>query len=514
MRKCIIAGVLVALPATYALGGSGGFTLSDAILMAVQTHPAVGEAAANRRATEAEMRQTQGTLLPQVRFEGAYGPEKMNQRDLTIPPQGNDRWLPGSKSSLVVRQLLFDGFASINDIWRQNARVDAAAARTHERTELTALDASEAYIDVVRYTRLITLAEENLAAHRKILANVQSRFNGGRAGEGDLEQTKERTYAAEVALTEFRRSLDDARAKYRNTVGVEPYNLRVPGRLAGLPVSKDEALAVALKDNPTIKAAQSDTDAARYAFHSTAGAFVPNVALEGRVTQGKDTDNLYGRFDEASGKVVVTWDIFRGGQDTWKRTETAERYTETTMRHARLQRDAFESIDKAWAARTITATRISELTGQITSGRKVIASYTKEYDIGQRSLIDLLNAENQLFNALVSLESAKGVIVFADYQLLAAMGQVLNYLKVPHPVDAEPLPTGTFGLFPYKLSPILVKLPGAGPEPIVAAPPRAAAPLPYVAEAIPSPAVQNSKFPDASGFYDIWPAFKGDRGTH
>ena len=471
MRRFILISLAVGIAGTgYALAQGGAFTLRDAIQMAVQTNPGIGEAAANRRATESELRQNQGVLLPQVRLEASAGPEKLNQKDLHPPlaavPLGNDETLYGRKASVVVRQLLFDGFSSINDIWRQSARVQAAAARVHERSELIALDTTEAYVDVVRYTRLVALAQENVAAHLNILTNVDQRFRGGRAGEGDLQQTTERVEAARAALAEFRRSLDDARAKYRKVVGLEPYNLRAPGRLAGLPASKDEALAVTLARNPTIKAAQGDTDAAKYAFRSTAGAFVPNVALEGRLTEGKNTDGNFGQFDSSHGKIIMSWDIFRGGQDSWRRVEAAERYTEQTMRHARLQRDANESIDRAWAARTITQDRIAHLIRQIDADRKVISAYSKEYELGQRSLIDLLNAQNQIFNAQVSLISARAVVVFADYQLLASMGSLLDYLKAPHPVDAEPLQTASFGLIPFKFSPILFSLPSPGPEPL------------------------------------------------
>src|SRR5204862_3823299 len=139
--------------------------------------------------------------------------------------------------------------------------------------------------------------------------------------------------------------------------------------------------------------------------------------------------------------------------DTWKRAETSERFLEQGMRHARLQRDAFESIDKAWAARTITNERAAALTRQIEADRKVIAAYQKEYELGQRSLIDLLNAQNQLFNASVSLESTRGVAIFADYQLLAAMGELLTYLKAPKPIDAEPLVTRPLLLMPTKIAP-------------------------------------------------------------
>lgn len=485
MRRIICYFLATALTGIGCAFAQEAFTLRDAIMMAVQTNPGIGEAAANRRATESELRQNQSVLLPQVRLEASIGPEKLNQRDIRPPlaavPLGNDETLNGRKGSVVVRQLLFDGFTSINEIWRQSARVQAAAARVHERSELIALDTTEAYIDIARYTRLVALAEENVAAHRAILANVDSRFRGGRAGEGDLAQTQERVEAALAALAEFRRSLDDARSKYRKVVGLEPYNLRAPGRLSALPASKDEALAITLARNPTIKAAQGDTDAAKYAFRSTAGAFMPNVALEGRLTEGKNTDGNFGAFDSSSGKVVMSWDIFTGGRDSWRRAETAERYTEQTMRHARLQRDANESIDRAWAARTITQDRIAALTRQIASDRRVISAYSKEYELGQRSLIDLLNAQNQLFNAQVSLISARAVVVFSDYQLLAAMGSLLDYLKEPHPVDAEPLATASFGLIPYKFAPVLFSLPSPGPEPlnvntaVVAAPGYAAA---------------------------------------
>jgi len=144
-----------------------------------------------------------------------------------------------------------------------------------------------------------------------------------------------------------------------------------------------------------------------------------------------------------------------------------ERYIETGMRLARLQRDAFESVDKAWAARTVTSERIAALVRQVDADRKVIVAYSKEYELGQRSLIDLLNAQNQLFNGLVSLESTRAVAIFGDYQLLAAMGQLLSYLKTTHPIDAEPLATKPYGLIPLALPALWIDLPQPGtPEPI------------------------------------------------
>src|SRR6266702_8478267 len=261
---------LTILGVVFAVGHSQAaeFSINDALREAAKSHPGVGEAAANRRATESELRQTQSTLLPQVRLDASWGREKFDQSAsivsgsaLPIPASGTGVWRDGSQESVVVRQLLFDGFASIHDIWRQSARVNAAAFRVRERTELIALDAAEAYVDVVRYLRLAGLADQNVATHEKIFSNVNSRFAGGRAGEGDLEQARERVENAKAQRVEFRRSLEDARAKYRKLVGLEPFNLRFPGPLGGMPGSKDEALAVAVRFNPTILAAQADADA-------------------------------------------------------------------------------------------------------------------------------------------------------------------------------------------------------------------------------------------------------------
>jgi len=470
----ISAAILVAAgPAAWA---ADAFTVNDAINQAVHTNPNVGEARANRRATEAELGQSQGALLPQVRLQASAGPEKLN-RYIVPPPTGNDTWRRSNEGSVVVRQLLFDGFASLNQIWRQAARVDAAAFRVHERSELIALDAVEAYLDVVRYFRLIALAEENLAVHRRIRSNVEARFSGGRAGEGDQQQAFERVSAAEATLAEFRASYDQARAKYRRVVGLEPYNLRFPGRLAGMPGSKDIALAAALRGNPTVKAAEADVEAARYNFRSTAGAFVPNVYFEGRALRGENSIIYDGVRDEYSAKVTVAWDVFRGGQDAWRRTETAERMIEQTERHARLQRDTLESIDKAWAARTITAERVAALIREVEAAKRVVTAYWKEYELGQRTLIDLLNSQNQLFNANVSLVSSRSVTVFADYQLLAAMGNLLVFIKTAPPPESEPLNIPSPGFVPMKIPPVIMQDPPQKSEPLgVTAP---VPPLPY-----------------------------------
>src|SRR5713101_4108792 len=117
MRSLAAVTILGLLGTSTAALAAEGFSVRDAILQAVQTNPGVGEAAANRRATETELRQTQSTLLPQVRVEAKAGREKFDYRNNIVPPLGNNQWHNANEASVFIRQLLLDGFTSINEIW-------------------------------------------------------------------------------------------------------------------------------------------------------------------------------------------------------------------------------------------------------------------------------------------------------------------------------------------------------------------------------------------------------------
>jgi hypothetical protein len=133
-----------------------------------------------------------------------------------------------------------------------------------------------------------------------------------------------------------------------------------------------------------------------------------------------------------------------------------------------------------------------------------VSAYSKEYELGQRTLIDLLNAENQLFNALVSLVSTRGVAVFADYQLLAAMGKLTEYLKAPLLAEAEPLSMAPLGLFPTKLPPVLLRAPGPGPEPL-----STFEPMPKTGPAWPIPVFPTpSTKQKVSDIQQLWPQYQ------
>ena len=436
----IISASLFALPAS-------AVTLEEAIRYAVTTNPTIREAAANRRATEHEVRQSQGALLPQVRLSGYLGRETDNRLD-SFGIAGTNTWKDGRQAGVVVTQTLFDGFSSLNDIYRQMARAEGAAWRTQERSELVALDTVEAYLDILRYSESLVAVRESANALRSVSSTVSGRFTGGRAGRGDNDQAQERLRGVQAMEAEYRIRLDEAKAAFRRAVGKEPSNLRYPSRLRGLPATREAALQVTLADNPTIRAAMTDVTASRRQYDSALGSYLPKIAVEGRSSVGIDTNSIVGRYDQSSIRLTADMALYSGGSDAARRQTYAERITESEMRLSGLQRSAFQQIDRAWSARAASGARITALQSQVNAARGVVSAYQNDYEGGNRSLLDLLNGHNSVLSARLSLASARSVAVYADYQLAAATGRLLQVLAIAAPAEARAVPTAERPVIP------------------------------------------------------------------
>jgi adhesin transport system outer membrane protein len=202
--------------------------------------------------------------LPQIRLQADYGPERYRRLTGLQAPGTNDWRKTGGEAGIVINQLLFDGLATLNQIYRQMARSDAAAWRTFERAELVALDTAEAFLDVLRFSASIAHANENVATHERLANNIAQRFSGGRAGKGDQEQVQERLAAAQAIRSELQIRLEEAKAFFRRSVGVFPLKLAGAQRLQGLPATKQHAFDRTIAANPTLLAANSDVSTSHY----------------------------------------------------------------------------------------------------------------------------------------------------------------------------------------------------------------------------------------------------------
>lgn len=426
-------------------------TLNEAVTTAVNTNPEILEAAANRRARDQELRRSQGAFLPRLDVGAEFGAERIDRPNSLLRSQ-NDKWRAAKQVSLTVRQLLFDGFGSVNEVYRQSARVDGAALRVLERSEATALDAVEAYVDVLRHVAILEEARRNVGNHQRILSDVQQRYSGGETGAADLNQAVERVAATKIVVADIKKSLLEANAKFRRVIGQDPAKL-MPATPASLPArTMKSVIAAAVGSNPQVQAALADADASKFEFQSTDSAFMPRVSVEGRVALGDDLGGVEGRNNDYSAKLVMSWNLYNGGMDLARKREYGERLGEAQLRVDVVRREITEAVERSWAAVVTVGERIQAIQAQVEANRRVVDGYRQEYNIGQRSLLDVLNAENALFNSKIDLISARGIYTFSTYQLRATSGNLLAYLNVAPPAEATAGRRDNVSVFPQSTS--------------------------------------------------------------
>lgn len=447
MKKTLMTAkrtLAAALAATLLSEPASAVSLEDAILYVIETNPEIKAAEASKQAIEFELDQAQSFRAPRFELEGRTGASRNDGNripDLTA----SDDTLYGYEVSARVSQLLFDGWETRSEIERQAYRVDAAALRVLERSEFLALEAVRVYADVLRAARLVQLAQDNVAYHREVFCRIEQAFENGVVGIGDLQQAEERVFLAEDTLTQFLLTQNDADAQFLEIVGIEPDGLgSVPDVGARVPASLEDALAIARTRNPTIRFLQADVGTAEALSRRIDANRYPTLHLEAEARYGEDVRGFEGDVRDAEIGLVLRYD-FQGAQKRANRQEHIRRVSEARALLLTQARLVEREVRQSWADRETVARRLGLLTRQANLSRELRASYESEFEVGTRSLLDILNTQNALFQAEANLVNARSLETFVDYRLLAAVGVLLPTLGVAPPEDAAIYAAGRTG---------------------------------------------------------------------
>ncbi|NRB32461.1 MAG: TolC family outer membrane protein [Rhizobiaceae bacterium] len=431
-------------PLAMVLAGSAGATsLKEAVEKAVSEHPSVAAAQASLRATEAVRYKTIGRFFPEITLRGEVR-EEIIDRPGAFGPDDNNEFRRANDIGVNIRQVLFDGFDRINDVYRSRARITAASHKILARSEAVALNGIEAYIDVVRHNRLISLGNANVQRHRDLLKLVQARVDGGKNTEGDLRQTRERLQAAIALVSQIRIARDTARAKYKAAVGEEARGLR-RAPLPRLPFqSSASAVQTALSHNPRIAAMKAEIDAAGFRTDQARSSFYPLVTLEADGSRGDNLDGTEGRSDEFKAQLKFSWKVFDGLVQYRRVEELTEReYVKVAERDA-LLREITQEIEISWSRIIEGRVQVAAKSKQLDETEKVVAAYREEYEADRRSLLDVLDAENTRFAIEFELSNVRSIRAFAAYQILGHAGVLLDHLGVRRPDGGDRASGGVY----------------------------------------------------------------------
>lgn len=441
-------------PALLALTLSGGLavcpvvapaeTLQDAVKTMLSTNPDVRSAAHNRLARDEEVRQARAGYFPTLDVQAGAG------KDYVDRPIDAD--LDPTLVQVSVRQNLFAGLATTNEVDRQQARVASQSYLVRSTANNTALKASDVYLEVLKNQAVVDLAKENLTLHERIADQIKLRSESGVDSRADMDQIQSRLNLAHANLIVAQQNLLDARTNFNAVVGSPPQQLvRPTPPTVTLPASLVEAEQLALAAHPQLKSANADLQARREQDEVARSPFMPRIDLEADKTYQQENSygSSYDGYEEEDLRVFVRvrYNLFNGWKDEARKQETVHLINEAQEIRNHTHRQVVESIHLSWQALEAAKQKLAFIKKRLQFAASTAQAYTKQWNIGQRTLLDVLDAEAERIDSARQLVTAEYEELYAQYRILNGLGQLIPALQLQWPkegaVDATELPVKT-----------------------------------------------------------------------
>ncbi len=409
---------------------AGAETLQDAVQKMISSNPDIRAVAHNRLARDEEVRQARSGYFPTLNVEAGAG------KDWVEKPY--DRELSPREARISLRQNLFAGLSTMNEVERQKARVESEAYVVRSTADNTALKAANVYLEVLKNQAIVELAQENLTLHQRISDQIRLRSESGVDRLADMDQVQSRLNLAQANLVVTEQNLLDAQTNYNAVVGNLPMQLTRPEPPATLlPPSRDEAENLAVANHPQLKSALADLEARRKQDEVAKSPFMPIIDLEADQIWQKDTYNTSLDEDQEREDLRVVlrlrYNLFNGWKDEARKTETLHLINEAQEIRNHTHRQVIESTRLSWQAHEAAKKKTDYLQQRLQFATKTASAYTKQWNIGQRTLLDVLDAEAERIDSARQLVTADYDGLYAQYRILNATGRLIPALKLQWP---------------------------------------------------------------------------------
>ena len=405
-------------------------SMKSEVQLAIKTHPTGLAQKANQRAIANELDASRSRYMPEVELFGDIGAEIVDNPN-SLSATDNADWKASRQVGLSARLTLFDGFERANAMYRNAARLDGALYSTLATSEAVALNAVEAYIDVHRHRRLLTIARRNIDRHLEILRQIKSRVAGGKSPASDSFQIEERVFAAKTVEVEIEKASLDAAAKFRKAIGRSPKGKMSIPQVRSLPRSLAVLINSSLSNSYELKSLQKAVSESEYAENAGDAAYLPKLFLEGRTTIGADRGGSEGNERDAFVGLKLSWKLFDGGVASRETSAQAERTGQALYLRDVKVREIRETAERSWNSRVKDGRRRSLLQSQVNTNRKIVENYREEYDLAKRTLLDVLDAERARFNSEFQHIGATAAHQFSAFRILAIQSKLAEYFGMP-----------------------------------------------------------------------------------
>ena len=420
-----------ALSALLLVSPASAESLTDALAAAYQSNPDLLSARAQQRATDEQVPQALSGWLPTVTAQGSYGAARNRYATTSGAALATNHTRPLTGAVTLDQNIFASGrtVASTNAAEYSVAAGRDALLNTEQQTLLNAVTA---YMDVIAGESVVELTKNNVDVLTRQLAATKDRFRVGELTRTDVAQSEARLSGSRTALTQAEAQLTAARSAYAKVIGHAPGTLEKPATNNLIPQSEEQAREAAMAANPVIEAARNTEKARRSAVSVAKTALLPSVDVQAQYSYGRETTTGIHHGDETSVVGVLTIPLFQGGAEYSKIREAKELHNQSMIDISVAERAVSESVANAWEAVRSARASIISSEEQVKANEIALEGVKQEEEVGSQTTLDVLNAEQELLNARVTLVSAQRNLAVADYGLLASTGQLTaKSLKLP-----------------------------------------------------------------------------------
>ncbi|MDA7746507.1 TolC family outer membrane protein [Psychromonas sp.] len=424
-------------------------SLEEAVAYTLDTHPEIRAAFTQFKVSEKQVEQAEAGYWPTIDATGGYGyeytdtPSTRNTGNTSTDDDTTS--LARRELGLSLKQNLFSGFHTSSEVDRTSFATSAEQWRLHSLAENIALETIKVYVDLIRTEKLVGLSEKNLQSHIDIYEQIKERTESGFSSKADLSQINGRLAKAHSNLIAAKNNYLDSKTKFYRVIDQTPENLIIPVPDASmLPKTEDKGLELALQSHPVIWAANNDIESAHAQYKSAKSTYYPEVNFEVYANYNDNVDGADGDYgisgDDVGGAnndfvamVRFKYNIFAGGKDEAYAKESAYKINEAKALNTNAHRQVKEGFILSWNAFEQLNMQKKYIKMHVVASKDTQADYQEQFKVGQRSLLDLLDTENELYQARRDFLDAEFSEITAQYRILHSMGLLLDSLRVTRP---------------------------------------------------------------------------------
>ncbi|SIQ32978.1 TolC family outer membrane protein [Aquipseudomonas alcaligenes] len=415
-------------------------TLSEAIQSTVDNHPELHASVNDRLSADEDVKVAKGGYLPTVDLIAGYGREQTDSPSTRALGDHNKETLNYSDAELRLRQMLFDGFNTPNEVARTEATVNSRAYYIQGTAESLALRTVEVYLEVLKRREMVALARNNLQAHERVNDQIKLRSERGVGSTADLDQSEARLALAANNLYTEEVNLADAEANFFSATGRLPDELEQPASVKGeVPENIELARQTVMDNNPYLKSAQADVYAAEKQYEVAKAPFYPRFDLELATSADDNVQGDEGHYNTWRAAVVMNYNLFNGMRDKARLQGAAHKINQSMDIRNNALRVLNENLALAWNAMENARMQTPKARDYADYTARSREAYQQQFSLGQRTLLDLLDSENELFTANRRYTEVRYTEEFSMYRVISAMGELLRKQNVVVPAEAVAL---------------------------------------------------------------------------